>query len=326
MRRSSDTRLVGIESMLTELSSGVFTVASVGQTILNIGSAVTAGKNLEFPITGRDWSFIDDSGASTIIGEQFGVTTGVAWGSPRPFFIYACMEDSDADVSVAISPNSCATVVPATANIGWNSNPMATPSDNGFFFLDDTDPSTLYDGNPCVKIGALNMVMSAADDHTVQALATVPSGIGQDKLDAHHAAVWTFPLNQNGAEAGKHFTSTDGATALEFTGTNTCYFMVHPDGRSTTTHVHETQSTNGADGTAVRWMLPYAINATMNTYGAGEGKIADTFSVFIPLAEVGVSYVTLAAVNQAYNSGAMLDNQFTHTNDYANFTITFKAF
>jgi hypothetical protein len=168
--------------------------------------STTAGTVVPMEVTAA-WSgsngnyFIDDGGASDIVGEEFGVTTSVAWANPRPFFLYACMQDADAGVAFAISPNPCASVVPATANIGYHANPAATPSDNNFFFLCEADPTTAFDTNPCVKIGAINMVMSASDDWTVQALATVPSGIGQHFIDAHHAKAWTMPSGQNGATA-----------------------------------------------------------------------------------------------------------------------------
>jgi hypothetical protein len=228
--------------------------------------STTAGTVVPMEVTAATHLFIDDGGASDIVGEEFGVTTGVAWGDPRPFFLYACMEDANAGVKFAISPNPCASVVPATANIGYHANPAATPSDSNFFFLTDTDPTTAFDTNPCVKIGAINMVMSAADDWTVQALATVPSGIGQHFIDAHHTNTWTFPSGQNGATNGYLYSAGSKAPTWTVSANEDYFYTLSSDGyvnwKYDTGQGGNCVQNGGPGGDSLFSTLPYTPNLT----------------------------------------------------------------
>jgi hypothetical protein len=221
--------------------------------------STTAGQYKCMEVTLATHLFVDAGGSSDIIAEEFGVTTGVAWGNARPFFLSACMEDADADVSFAISPNPCATVVPATANIGYHGNPGATPSDNNFFFLNSASSvTTAYDGNPCVCIGAINMTMDASDDWTLTALATDPrSGIGPDCILGHLSQLWTLPLAQMGAATGTFF-KANGGTAPIFT-TNTYKYSINAVG-GVRVHIflNGDGGTPGAGAVTSLIALPYA--------------------------------------------------------------------
>jgi len=138
---------------ITQAGGSVFsTGASKGQIAI---PSTTDGRTVVLDLTTDTHLIEDDGGTSDIVGEQFGVTTAIAWGDDRPFYLYACVEDADASIKFAISPRPNASVVPATTNIGWHGNPGATPSDENFFFLNSTDPSTAFDTNPCVLIGGI---------------------------------------------------------------------------------------------------------------------------------------------------------------------------
>lgn len=320
------------------LAANVFTITRAAGGALSASNpawivcpSTTAGQNVALKIVAAKTVEDDGHGTTTLNAGLMGTTASIAWGSAMPWFVYVYEDPDSAGAGlVFFSRSPSLETTPASAdNIGMKGDdPDAAPNtQNDIFVLESGLTKADHISLPCVLVGALRVTRGtdADDDWTFTALGN-NDGIGLDRLLKTFKTVWTFPVNQNGAEAGKHYTTTDGATALAFTGTNSCFYMIHSDGTVTTTHVHETQSTNGADGTAVRWMLPCAVNATMRTYGAGEGKIADTFSAYIPKAEVSLAYVTIAGINQGYNSGAMSDNQFSNTNDYVNFTITFKAF
>ena len=135
-----------------DLSAGTLSIVSASGSALsatNFGYVVcpsnTGGLPAVIKVSGTDHFFVDDSGASDIVGEQFGVTSGVAWGSDRPFFLYFCnSDDTEAGGEFFISPAPNLTQSPATANIGYHANPMGTPSDHGAFFLTSTDDTSSH--------------------------------------------------------------------------------------------------------------------------------------------------------------------------------------
>lgn len=191
--------------------------------------SVTDGLSKLIEITGTDHFFIDDTGASDIIGEQFGKTTGIAWGDDMPFYLYAInLDDTKVGIEFAVSPNPAAKFSPATANIGFRGTPAATPSDNNFFFLTTTDVTATHDAKPCVRIGGFRMQMSASDDWTISTLdASMGDGIRPDPFVGKWFA---FPQGQMGADAN-HFLSSSSTVPLWTTPADVIYvYKVGLDG------------------------------------------------------------------------------------------------
>ena len=189
--------------------TGVFTVRGANAALsasnpgyITLQSKSTPGELVTITVT-ADQSFIDDNGASEIIGNLFGVTTGVAWGEDMPFFIYAVLNDAEDTIAFMISRDPSAAVSPAAANIGDPGDPVADAQ--GDFWSIDTVTEADYESNPCLCIGAFRMRMSASDDWTVQTLSN-SDGIGQ----FHEGTRFLFPTGQNGAASGTYIKSNAG--------------------------------------------------------------------------------------------------------------------
>ena len=194
--------------------TGVFTVqgstaalSSSNAASITLQSKATPGSLTTIQVTANQ-SFIDDAGASEIINNLFGLTTGVGITNDIPFFIYAVTSNDEASIAFMISRVPSMTVSPAVADIGAPDDAVA---DNQFsFFSFDNIDETLFDANPCLMIGSFRMVMSASDDWTVQALS-ITDGIGKFQINQ----VFTNPLGQFGANAAT-YTIPNGGTAATF--------------------------------------------------------------------------------------------------------------
>lgn len=167
-----------------------------------------------FRIT-SNFSFIDDVGASQIIGNLFGLTTGVAHASTIPFFIYAVLNDADNNVEFAISRVPAITNSPSIANSGTPSSATANTAGSFFYFNSITIGD--YDTNTCVMLGGIRMTKSVADDWTVTTLS--PSdGFGR----FYDTSQFTMNAGHYGAAAGNWF-ANNGGTAPVFASADTVY-------------------------------------------------------------------------------------------------------
>lgn len=194
-----------------------------------------------------DQSFIDDNGASEIIGNQFGTTAGVAYGYDRPFFIYAVINDSANSIQFMLSDNPCATTSPASASIGMPSTPAA--DDQGSFWSLDNITATSWDQNPCVCVGSFRMRKSILDDWTVQTLNS-NDGIGkwQDNV------TFQVPFQQFGADANSYI-RPNGGTVPTFAGEG-FYYKINRNGFVNSWGFYDVN--NSPSGTqTVNHVLPY---------------------------------------------------------------------
>ena len=286
-------------------------------------SQTNPGRKVVLEITAATHLFIDDNGASDILGEEFGTTAGVAWANARPFYLYAVnADDTSSNLRFAISPRPNMRVSPATANIGWQDNPMGTPSDLGMFFLTATNPSTTHDAVPALRIGGIRMTKSAADDWTVQTI-TESSGDGI-RRDPHVGSLFTMPLAQNGAATGTFFFA-NGGTAPVFTNNGYVFTME-------------------LDGTC--WVEIF-LTADGGTDGAGAvtSLIATPYSHAVdndmPVAPVlitlpGGSTIEFIRINNVSNpkafsmadaaNGSVLNSDFSNGNRAIATSLTYKAF
>jgi len=196
----------------------------------------TAGLNVTVKVT-ADQGFLDDTGASEIIGNLFGMTTSVAVTVDVPFYIYAVLNDAETGVAFMCSRIPHRALSPAVAEIGAPDDAVAD-AQYSFFSFDNID-ETLYDGNPCICIGAFRMQMSASDDWTVQALST-EDGIGR----FHEHTLFSMPEGQFGADAST-ITIANGGTAATF-GDNTGNYYIHRSGN--VEYGYSMRNDGGTDG------------------------------------------------------------------------------
>lgn len=192
--------------------TGVFSVtgatAALSATnpgIVYLQSKATPGLLKKYTLT-ADQDFIDDNGASQIIGNLFGWTTGVAITVDVPFFIYAVGNDAETDITFMLSRLPHCSISAAT--IGQPGDTLAAAEND--FWAFNTITASEWDQNPCVNIGGIRMQMSAADDWTVQTLIT-SDGVGK----YFEERTFTMPLGQKGAVAGS-WSLDNGGTAPIF--------------------------------------------------------------------------------------------------------------
>lgn len=198
--------------------TGVFTVcaadgsalsaANPGYVTLNAKS--NSGQTVTIAVTANQ-SFIDDTGASEIIGNLFGLTTAVAVTVDIPFFLYAVSNDSENAIAFMISRFPGTLSAPVAAKIGKPSSAIAN-TQGSFFSIDDITQAD-YESNPCLCIGSFRMRMSAADDWTVQPLAFY-DGVGHFQ----NGTQFSVPRGQFGAAAGKFFKNNGGTAPDDSAG------------------------------------------------------------------------------------------------------------
>jgi len=186
-------------------SAGVFTVQGADGTALSasnpayvtLQSKANPGRVVTVPVIANQ-TFQDDAHASSqIVDNLFGFTTSVAITENVPFYLYACLNDSENAIAFGTSRVPHRTVAPATANIGTPSTANADLQSSIFIFNDVTIGD--YDENPVLVIGAFRMRMSNSDDWTVQTLTT-QDGVGNFLEDVK----FTCPLGQFGADSGTY--------------------------------------------------------------------------------------------------------------------------
>jgi hypothetical protein len=254
---------------LVQASGSDFDVNNKGKIGIN---SVTDGQVVLLEINNANNLFEDDGGTSDIAGEEFGVTTGVAWGEDRPFYLYAVNEDdTSGNLKFAISPNPVLKESPVTANIGYHGNPMATPSDSGMFFLTSSDVTASHDEKPCVLIGGIRMQMSptggggAEDDWTVSALDTsLGDGI---RPDPFVGTEFTFPPDQMGANSSTDFFTSANAPTWATPASIVAVYRMHLNGLC---HYNFStrdagNCTNGADAVQTVMVTPYKMHTATSS-------------------------------------------------------------
>lgn len=238
--------------------TGVFTVHDAEGVALSASNPgfvrfqdkATPGQSLYVSVEANQ-AFIDDVGASEIINNLFGTTTGVAWGVDCPFYLYGVVSDDKASVAMMISRVPHLKAAPVVGLIGAPDDAVAD-NEFSFFSLDNID-ETLYDGNPCTVLGSFVMQMSSSDDWTVQALTTA-HGVGQFQDNVSFA----WPAGVNGAASGTYMLA-NGGTAPDFT-TEVAAYTLTKDGRcEVTIFLNGDGGTDGAGAVVSLVSMPMAI-------------------------------------------------------------------
>ena len=152
---------------LTVSGSNGTALSSTNPAFVKFRSIANPGQNISVSVEANQ-NFIDDAGASEIIGNLFGTSTGHASDDDITFTLYAVMHDDANAVAFMISRDGKALVSPAVGLIGAPDDAVADTF-GSFFSLDNID-ETKYDTNPCVRVGKFRMQKSTLDDWTVQTL------------------------------------------------------------------------------------------------------------------------------------------------------------
>lgn len=324
------------------LSSGTFSITSADGSALSSTNrgfvkmqSVTEGQTFIATLT-SDQSFEDDNGTSDIIGEEFGVTSGVAWNEDRPFYLYAVnSDDTNTGTLIALSPNPTAKVSPGSNAIGYHGNPATNQADTNFFFLTATDVTTTHQDKPCQLIGGIRMRMSSSDDWTVQ---TLSSSLGDGiRLDPFVGSIFNMPLGQNGASSNNFFGSDGTEPTWASPGAIEYKYSLGLDGFCdlTMATVSAGTVTNGSGGNGLNLALPYLVNqtyySTNNRLPAGfytvSGASQNTQG-FLQIRLDATAYLSGKGVRlaQGDSTSSILDDDFTSAGDDITASFKFKAF
>lgn len=229
------------------------------------------GQLVKYEVTANQ-SFIDDNGASEIINNLFGLTTGVAYASDIPFFIYAVRNSDpgtnlEPDIAFMISRIPHRQVAPAAASIGAPDDAVADTQ--GSFFSFDNITEADYDSQPCLCVGSFRMQMSASDDWTVQTLDT-QDGIGEYQEQR------TFTVLQATFGAGtSSYIKDNGGTAPTFTSFTYTY-KIQKDGYCYSNFVISGDGgTDGAGAVNSQVVMPFS-SALGGNFGIMRLDIAGT--------------------------------------------------
>lgn len=281
-------------------------------------------KYLRLKVTERKF-FLDGSVTSDIIGEEFGVTTGVAWGEQRPFYIYAVNGDNtDSGVEFAISPDPTAKRAPGLLNTGYKGNPATNNEDVNFFYLTSTDPSLTHPNKSCTLIGGFTMTMDASDDWTVGSLGgtVYKDGIRPDPFVGD---IFSMPFGQNGAAASSHLKSAGTVPTWASGSTSHYKYHIGLDGmvRVNFNTTGAGNCTNGVGGQVVEIAQPYTIYSSENlNYPQGIARRGGTAAPIVIEAYGSVNSSELQTTALA----AVVNTSFSNAADDIMLTYSFKAF
>lgn len=220
-----------------------------------IASKSNPGQYLNFRLNSSP-SFEDATGTSTITGQTFGVTSGVAWTNAMPFFVYFVLNDNEDALQVMISRNPSARSSPLASSIGTPSAPV-TVNEADFFSFSDVTVSE-YDQNPCVYVGCFRMAKATtAVDWTVQALGN-NDGVNKD----FDGASFLFPQGQNGAASGSWFSDGGGGAAISIGGSYV--YKIFRDGSCFFNFAGSSPVTTSAATGQLRFHIPYGLGLGNN--------------------------------------------------------------
>lgn len=193
-------------------------------------------------------TFIDATGASTISGNLFGLTTSIAAIQDIPFFLYAIINDSNDSIAFGISriPN-----LYQSPNLTYSSKIGSTAASEqwGMFYLNNPTLDD-YDQNPCFSIGCFRMRMDASNNWTVQ---TFNDSDGMNKWFENQFFV--YPFGQFGAAAGKWFADNGGTAPA---GTGGTVYKITRDGMVKGATAIDNVTTAGVGAVNLIHVFPYA--------------------------------------------------------------------
>lgn len=261
--------------------TGVFSITASDGSALSasnpayvvIPSKTTPGTLKTYTIT-TTYSFIDDVGASQIIGNLFGLTTSIATDQDIPFLLYFVANDAETAVTPMISRKPFTTFSPAAADIGKPSSAIAD-TNFAFWAMDDSITVGDYDTNPVIRVGIFRMRMSNLDDWTVQTLNYSSGNV--DGIDTNISdRVWSMPTSQFGAASGQ-LMANNGGTAPTWGNQAITYQFQIGGTVMVNYHFSVDGGTDGAGAVALTMTLPFM---ALSPVGFGDNTDSHTWLGF----------------------------------------------
>lgn len=243
--------------MAYDAGTGVFTIQGARSSLTSNSPAWITLQDRDDPgllklyKINQDQTFIDSNGASQIIGNLFGLTSGRAALVDIPFYIYAVGNDTQTDIAFMISRVPNAYISPVAAKIGKTGSAVASTS-GSFFSLADITVAD-YEQNPCTCIGSFRMQMSAANDWTVQTFSRGQDGIGKFQ----EGIIFTSPRGHFGAAAGKYWLD-NGGTAPDQAVTPLIYSL-GKEGWVDVSFAFDNVTTPGLGAVVAKLALPFNV-------------------------------------------------------------------
>ena len=287
-------------------SASTFTINAANGSALSatnpgyvtLESNVTPGRMITYKITANS-SFVDSTGASTIVGNTFGLTNLVDCSFDVPFFIYAVSQTNDSSVEFMISrfPNSKISPVAAKiAKTGMNTQ--------GSFYSLNAVTAANFASTSCLRIGCFRMVKvgaPATNDWTVSSL-TIQDGINQFFEGLGFAV---FP-GQFGAAAGSLFTNNGGTAPIYANQALTYVFNANNTAILGAAFTNNT--TPGVGAVVANLVLPF-VSGSGGSIGYGSFvETTGTLAVTNVITTPGTQLAQFVYVDPAA-SGLILNNQ-----------------
>lgn len=300
--------------------TGVFTIHGYDGTALSatnpgiiwMQSDDTAGYLKKFEVTANQ-SFIDDVGASEIIGNPFGTTTSAAWSPFLPFYIYAVQNSDPAGngeppIAFMLSRIPQRTSAPVVANIGAPDDPVADTDGSMWSF--DNITETDYASQRALCIGSIRAVKSSSDDWTIQSISSI-DGIGQFQENV----LFAMADGQNGA-VSSFLSSSNGGDTIPVFANVTAAYKIQRDGMCQYLWNFNNVSTSGVGTGTLRVHVPfgyrYSTSWFANSGYAHLNTTAGTYYTaqpYVNIASTAVKYIELIASG----SGTALYTPATYT-------------
>lgn len=263
---------IGWQNLGLTYSSSTLSVTAADGTALSasnpgyitIPSKSAPGTMVTIAITANQ-GFIDDTGSSEIIGNLFGLTSGIAHANLIPFALYAVLNDAENAIAFMCSRGWGYTTSPISSFIGFPGTAAASVQKSMFSF--DSITATQWDSNPCIQIGSFKMTMSSSDDWTVVALGNA-DGIGNFQT----GITFLVSTGQFGAATNSFFLS-NGGTAPIF-GVQSLFYRIHRSGLVDLTFHGRNPSTTGTGSVNSLLASPYLTQGqTSSIESLGSGTI-----------------------------------------------------
>lgn len=298
----------GVSNIGITYSSNTFSITAADGSALsstNIGyvtlQSKTAGRLKTVAVTANQ-TFVDSTGSSTIVGNLFGLTTGIAATNAIPFFIYAVLDDTEAVITFMVSRYPNTRISPVAANIGKSGSAIADTQ--GSFFAMASVTVADYESNPCLAIGSFRMTMNSSNDWAVTAL-DFRDGIGCFQEDRS----FTWGTNLWGAAASSYFYANTG-TAPQFSDVGIGYYIDRMNQIQISAKFKDC-GTAGVGAVTLQMAIPFSVDG--DTVGCG--KVTDAAgNLYVGSVSVQASgpnnKMTMIIVNAASNL-TLLNNNVT---------------
>lgn len=240
--------------------------------------------------------------ASNTSGALFGVTSGVAWGNPLPFFVYIVEGTSSGILTFMFSRQPNVTTSPIAASIS-KAGSIVNVSQADFFAMDSSITVANFASKPCICVGSFRATMSAANNWTVTALDA-----GDGMWQFQEGRAFTFPTGQLGAATGTHLLN-NGGTAPVFTSEGAVYY-VDRSGYCRYTFSTGDCTSSGVGAVNLQLATPYVAGTGTVPIACGEyAKASVSNNPFVATLPSGTSFYN----NMIYGGAVILNTGVTST-------------